>query len=161
MGDGIDAFNQWDYQDGGADGAFVGDRTWVDCGGGTDPDYLYRGQKLYITFAEIRDGTSNTIFVGEKHVPIDQFGRVAVYDNSIYNADYMPTLGRFAGTGFGMARRSDEAFNYNFGSYHPGTCQFALGDGSVRSISISIDGEILNRLANRKDRQPIPADGAW
>ena len=34
----------------------------------------------------------------------------------------------------------------------PGVCDFVLGDGSVRSIAVSIDATTLNRLA---DGQPI------
>ncbi|MDR3196709.1 MAG: DUF1559 domain-containing protein [Planctomycetaceae bacterium] len=34
-----------------------------------------------------------------------------------------------------------------FGSYHPGICQFVLGDGSVRSVSVTIPPRILTRLS--------------
>jgi prepilin-type processing-associated H-X9-DG protein len=42
-----------------------------------------------------------------------------------------------------------------FGSAHNGTTHFALADGSVRSISNSIDSETYRRLGNRRDRLPI------
>jgi hypothetical protein len=35
-------------------------------------------------------------------------------------------------------------------------CQFLLGDGSVRGVSISTSGTILSLLARRADGQPIP-----
>ena len=156
VGDGNDVSSQWDYEDAGADGVFVGDRTMV-CQG-SDPDFLYEGDTLYISFAEIRDGSSNTILVGEKHVPENGFGLLAHGDNSIYNPDRLETFGRFAGAGYGLARSPREGFNINFGSYHPGVCQFVLGDGSVRAFSNSIDTVILGYLANRRDGQPIPGD---
>jgi type II secretory pathway pseudopilin PulG len=34
-----------------------------------------------------------------------------------------------------------------FGSYHPGICQFLLGDSSVRSVSVTIPPRILTRLS--------------
>jgi prepilin-type processing-associated H-X9-DG protein len=45
---------------------------------------------------------------------------------------------------------------YGFGSYHPGTCPFVMGDGSVQQLSVSINLTTLNRLANRHDGQPTP-----
>ena len=44
----------------------------------------------------------------------------------------------------------------NFGSYHPGICQFVMGDGSVRPLSTAINPNILALLANIADGQPIP-----
>jgi len=43
-----------------------------------------------------------------------------------------------------------------FGSYHPGICQFVLGDGSVRPIATNLSPEILRLLVVRNDGQPIP-----
>ena len=38
-----------------------------------------------------------------------------------------------------------------FGSYHPGMCQFVLADGSARALPVSINLVVLGRLANRSD----------
>jgi len=35
---------------------------------------------------------------------------------------------------------------YGFGSWHPMICQFVMGDGAVRSISVTTPASILNRL---------------
>ena len=163
-GDGDRATSQWDdfYAD--ADGAFVHggfDYHQKICTG-RDPDFRYPGHHdMYINFAKITDGTSNTIFIGEKHVPGGKFGHLSidgetVYDNSIYNPDSMATFARFAGTGFGLAQSPEEPYNINFGSYHPGVCQFVFGDGSVHAIANSIDGTTLDFLANIGDGQTIP-----
>jgi hypothetical protein len=45
--------------------------------------------------------------------------------------------------------------NRKFGSRHPGICQFALCDGSVRPIPVNIDLKILTRLGNREDGESI------
>ena len=41
--------------------------------------------------------------------------------------------------------------NYNFGSWHPGICQFAMCDGSVHAFSNDTDTNLLGRLAQRHD----------
>jgi hypothetical protein len=40
-----------------------------------------------LTFAAFTDGLSNTLLIGEKHVPLGKFG-VGWWDCSIYNGDY-------------------------------------------------------------------------
>ncbi|MDZ7617389.1 MAG: DUF1559 domain-containing protein [Patescibacteria group bacterium] len=105
----------------------------------------------------IRDGMSNTIFVGEKHVPNFEFGRTAHIDASIYNGDRYVAW-RKAGTGYALGRGpQDTTKPHRFGSYHPGTCPFVMGDGSVRWLSASIDNTTLDRLAQRASGQVIPA----
>jgi prepilin-type processing-associated H-X9-DG protein len=43
-----------------------------------------------------------------------------------------------------------------FGSYHPGICQFAFCDGSVRPLPVGIDAHVLGLLASRNDGEVIP-----
>jgi len=133
--------------------------------GGSDPHFrLVGGVIRHTNFAMIRDGMSNTIFVGEKHVPTGRFGIGRPYsDSSIYNGDNLERSCRFAGPGYGLARSPNEGNNgsyqiRNFGSYHPGVCLFVFGDGSVRSLANSIDTQILGYLAVRNDGQVIPGD---
>lgn len=120
---------------------------------------------------DILDGTSNTFLIGEKHVRPDHFGNRKASagaggsfsslgddgDNCIYNGDHYDTFARVAGPTNGLARFPGDAYNTNFGSYHPGTCQFVFCDGRVRVISNSIDGANLARLVNRKDGQAVTA----
>ena len=60
--------------------------------------FWYKGQPL--TAADIRDGLSNTIFVGEKHVPRYAFGESP--DSSIFNGDHDGGM-RKAGVGAPLA----------------------------------------------------------
>ena len=46
-----------------------------------------------------------------------------------------------------------------FGSMHPGGAQYAVGDGSVRFLSVSINDEVLRQLAHRKDGKLL--SGNW
>ena len=102
-------------------------------------------------FSAITDGLSNTILVGEKHIPSANYG-VGWWDCSIYNGDYPLCSGRPAGPGFPLARTMSEQ-NPVLGSYHPGICQFGFGDGRVQSLAVTIDPVVLGLLANCSDGQ--------
>lgn len=113
------------------------------------------GQALgYISFADITDGLSNTLFAGDKHVHIQNFGR-GVLDCSLYNGDYWMCSSRSVGPNYPIAQKPTDTI-VGFGGYHSGICQFVLGDGSVRAISNAADPNILALLANISDGQLIP-----
>lgn len=113
--------------------------------------FIYKGGNL--SFNDIRDGLSNTLFVGEKHIPNSNFGNAP--DSSIYNGDNGSSH-KQAGSGAPLAK--GPSGSGQFGSYHPGICQFVLGDGSIRALSVSIDVANLGYLANRQDGHAISAD---
>jgi len=102
---------------------------------------------------DVSDGVSNTLFIGEKHIPINRFGEGG-WDSSAYNGDKGASF-RKAGPGAALARTTTQTTGGIFGSYHPGTCQFLLGDGSVRAIAVTIDTTTLGRLADREDNQTL------
>jgi prepilin-type N-terminal cleavage/methylation domain-containing protein len=108
-------------------------------------------------FEDIRDGLTNTIFAGEKHIPDGKFGREDNGDGAFYNGDpENQNAARVAGPKHLLARSTSDAYNVQFGGPHPGVCQFLLGDGSVRTIDTSINGTILGLLAVRNDGKPVP-----
>jgi prepilin-type processing-associated H-X9-DG protein len=101
-----------------------------------------------LRFAAVVDGLSQTIFLGEKHVPLDLYGMTAGGDSSMYNADYADGT-RVLGPDHPIARSPAEAFNWQFGSSHPGTCQFLFGDGAVRGLPATTPPGTLEALATR------------
>ncbi len=105
-------------------------------------------------FSAIRDGLSNTILAGEKHVPQTRFG-YGMWDSSTYNGDYPLASSRPAGPDFPLARSPDD-LGLTFGSYHTAVCQFVMGDSRIVGLSHTIDPAVLGLLANRHDRQVIP-----
>ena len=92
--------------------------------------------------------------MGEKHVPINQFG-VGGWDCSMYNGDMVVCSSRSAGLSYPLAQSIRDP-GWKFGSYHPNLCQFAFADGSVRVLYTTIDPYILQLLANMADGLPIP-----
>lgn len=128
--------------------------------------------KYKVTFKEIEDGLSNTVFVGEKHVPIDGpngswFGYKQSADNSIYNPDSWYTIGRKGGHLHPISRPSDGAeggqaltdLRKSFGSWHPGICQFVFGDGSVHSLNVDMDVYMLGQICNKADGKIVDLEG--
>jgi len=108
-----------------------------------------------IRFAQITDGLSNTLLAGEKHVPVGSFG-VVPNDYIIYASKDASTVGRLAGPKYPLAVSQTEAFNDQFGSWHPGLVQFVFCDGHVQGLRTSTPGDVLALLANRADGQVIP-----
>ena len=116
------------------------------------PQKATRGTE--ITPASIRDGLSNTLFIGEKHIKDLKFGEGSAGDSSAYNGDIGVSY-RKAGVGAPLVR--DISSSGQFGGVHPGVCLFVMGDGRVVALQVSIDAEVLGYLANRHDGHPVPS----
>jgi hypothetical protein len=104
--------------------------------------------------ASLKRGQSNTILVGEKHVPWGRFGEGQAGDGSLYNGDYPVASARVGGVGYGLASGPEAPFHDNFGSYHPGVCQFLMGDGAVRVLTNNVSEGVLGRLTTRTENGP-------
>ncbi len=158
-----DSSINWDYSEGPilGNGAFVAGH-YISAPPHADGSDLASWSSA-ISFKQVRDGLSKTLFIGEKHVPLGHFGTQAVGDTCTYNGDRLERIGRFAGPpdqanpqGYPLAADPGDTVFQNFGSYHPGICQFLFGDGSVHSLSVEVNLNVLGLLANRKDGQVVP-----
>ncbi len=109
--------------------------------------------------ADATDGLSHTTLVGELHVPRGKLCEVP--DNGpAYSGDRFYPMSRVGGPGVPLAAGpDDDVFGmglFAFGSWHRGgLVGFAFADGHVASLRPSLDSEILARLCNRADGQPV------
>jgi prepilin-type N-terminal cleavage/methylation domain-containing protein len=121
-----------------------------------------------VSFTTISDGLTNTLLVGEKHVPlktltVPQTGNNAP-DGSIFNGDLHRTIARVGGPGFPLAPdhnwvgANTHHWQRSFGSWHDGFCHFALCDGGVRAIRVSISPDTLRLLIVRDDGEVLGED---
>ncbi len=114
-------------------------------------------------FASVSDGLSNTIFVGEKYLDEGHLRQPDGWaDGCIYNGDQPATFTRVGGLFLLMSSSRSESFppgeNPVWGSAHPGTVNFVLGDGSVHAYDVKMDGETLHRLCSRIDGLNVNSD---
>ena len=121
-----------------------------------------RGQVVRIN--DVLDGTNATMLLGEKHIQLVISSGVSAgqpglnnfaIDGMIFSASENNTYHRRAGPSFPLANSVQIPINNQFGSWHPGVCQFVFADGSVRALRNSTAGTTLGRLANRKDGEAV------
>jgi prepilin-type N-terminal cleavage/methylation domain-containing protein len=145
-----------------ADGPIVpADPVFVRSGSFT----IVESYKPKMRLANITDGTSNTIFWGEKHIrPVSMRGKNE--DRSIFGGQNNSNR-RVAGKQQNATAnlwvlqppKGDSAVsNRCFGGPHPGVCVFVMGDGSVRKLSLNIHIDTLTALATRQNGETINGD---
>ena len=145
----------------------------------TNPDLLdgISFQISRITIPRVTDGTSQTLMIGEKYIPPDNYetgkdagdnetwctgwnndnfrivyGRQISTGSTTYNID--PPVPDTANNVAGFSASSNR-----FGSAHPSVWVAAFCDGSTHSLSYDADPEMLRRLANRHDGQTLDTSG--
>ena len=130
-------------------------------------------QRSEVTIAQISDGTSYTYMVGEKYMNPDGYYDGTSYQDSfpIFTGDNRNTLAQSCGdyqtynseprpaTAFGMPMQDQPGVDsmLNFGSAHSNSFHVAMCDGSVRSVSYSIDPITHEHLSDRDDGCTIDA----
>ncbi len=127
------------------------------------------GTAKCITFADILDGTSNTLFLGERVWELQgtRMQAAVVFatngDSELHNHQGLVYV---LGAGAHGINQIDANAGRGFSSHHPGGAQFALGDGKVTFISENVDlapdtsttanvNSVLERLMARADGQPV------
>jgi prepilin-type N-terminal cleavage/methylation domain-containing protein/prepilin-type processing-associated H-X9-DG protein len=104
---------------------------------------------------DFSDGLSNTLLIGEKHVPQDKNG-YGWWDCSSYNGDYYQCSSRTGGRLYGLTTNPKDT-GWKFGSRHTQVVQFAFADGHVQTLPEILDPYVLELLVKRADGEVIPA----
>jgi prepilin-type N-terminal cleavage/methylation domain-containing protein/prepilin-type processing-associated H-X9-DG protein len=112
-----------------------------------------------VRYAEIYDGSSATLLIGEALLGADNLGWMSGTRATLRNTSRIeeggPLLADQARTQGGDDSRAGSLFVGGFGSYHPGGCNVGLADGSTRFISRNIDATVLKHLGNRADGEIV------
>ncbi len=124
------------------------------------------------TFAAIKDGTSNQFFIGEKHIPTSRLNQCP-NGGQVWDCGMLYPGGdwRQISYGRGLANFETELqqvivsapdafadghpYQYSFGSWHPGTCNFLMGDSAVKGVSTTTSTLIMCRLGCVNDGQSV------
>jgi len=149
-------------------------RTLTRTDGVADP-WTITGWTPTDTLAWLSDGTSNQFIIGEKHIPKSELGKcegrsrpsgatadlLNRSDCSYLASTNRTEVGAFRTTVGGRPLLSGNDdwrignYDYNFGSWHPGVCQFLLGDGSVQSVSVTTAATILDAYSDVSDGSAV------
>jgi hypothetical protein len=139
-------------------------RAMIDYAGnaGTQPEgangVVMRTTRGPIKLADISDGTSTTLLLGEKRMDVTAFGRTGGdsegYATPGWNADHFevyrlgsepPAPDTFRGAG-------DRGYP-NFGSSHPAVLNTVFADGATRPVRYSVRPATWSRACVRNDNQ--------
>ena len=135
-------------------------------------------QQSKLTFASVKDGTSNTMMVAEKWVPPAEYNGGGEDDNGIFmrgEDDNVRNTGLYQSATDGWrsglpnpSRDTDQLGDrwgnqyygsyYLFGSAHPAGINAVFADGSVHSVKFGIDPQTFNALGRMDDGTNLHAD---
>jgi prepilin-type processing-associated H-X9-DG protein len=110
-----------------------------------------------VRMADITDGTSNTYLLGEKFVNPDDYTTGMDYgDDDSCLTGYSFVQHRMANASWPPQPDASGGANYyGFGSAHAGSLNMAFCDGSIRSVSYTLDGATHSNLGSRNDQNVI------
>ncbi|MEK6246602.1 MAG: DUF1559 domain-containing protein, partial [Planctomycetales bacterium] len=106
---------------------------------------IFSGSRISVR--AIKDGSSNTVAIGERHIPPVPLGTVAGMehyaqgDTAFFAGDLPQTI--LAGASGGIATGLEDGALGKFGSSHSGVTQFVYLDGHVSTIEVGISPEEL------------------
>lgn len=117
----------------------------------------------FLKFADITDGSANTILVGEVSISLNRTPTVtnhgvypiwlggnnnASWNNGLHHDGNMIGL---TGPQFPINGKVGAESDVSFGSQHTGGAQFVFGDGSVHFLSENVDSTVYAALGGRND----------
>ncbi len=113
-----------------------------------------------ISYAQIEDGSSNTLVLGEKRLrPSEYIGGNSYDDDSGWTSGFDFDMLRSSACEFGPDEETSDESAYRFGSAHASVMISGFADGAVHPIGYDIDLELLNNLAHRYDGTVVNMSG--
>src|SRR5262245_28130462 len=134
---------------------------------GTNSGMVERGFMPSVIMADVRDGLSNTIMVGEKQCNLSKFGTNTDDNESPFLSGWNGDWDHYRRTRQVNGVWETPAEDYNssattpsqrFGSSHAMGIMAAMGDGSVRIIRYAVDPVTFMRACVRNEGQPFNID---
>ena len=110
------------------------------------------------SLSDIKDGTTNTLMIGEKYLKIGSVGRGYGDDQTLYMGDDAD-IRRWC-MDPPMQDSHHVADPDRFGSRHASGCMAVLCDGSTTSIAFSVDKKVFQNLGNRRDGETLSPE-SW
>lgn len=107
-------------------------------------------------FADIYDGSSQTLLLGEMLPAADSLGWVSGTRWTLRNTSRIEQP-RAPGATQGASATSGPLFVGGFGSDHTGGLNVSFADGSTHFLSINTSREVLRQIGNRADGE-IPKE---
>jgi prepilin-type processing-associated H-X9-DG protein len=109
-----------------------------------------------ITLAQVTDGASHTIIMGERGISVNLYGWPYCGAGEAVNIDTDPYI-LYTGQGDNLmsthlplsAGTSDGADDFHFWSYHVNMAQFLWADGSAQPLTYDIDQSLFQGLSTR------------
>lgn len=106
---------------------------------------------------DIRDGTTNTLLLGEKRINLMFLGQMQANDNEGYTCGWNHDVERYTNRE-PLADFRDPGGSGGedrFGSSHPGGMNIALCDGSIRFIGYSVDLNTFSAIGHKADGKVV------
>lgn len=125
-----------------------------------DPNAYSVGFTRKISFAKISDGSSKTLWLGEKRHNPEFYDTGAGYDDrgwcDGWDHDLIRSTMYPIGPDVTEPEFSEQVANRAFGSAHAAGMNACFADGSVPFIPYDIDREVFNQLGNMRDGEVTP-----
>jgi prepilin-type N-terminal cleavage/methylation domain-containing protein len=124
--------------------------------GGLWSNGIWYGAK--VTMTGISDGTSSTLLVSEKRLDVRNYFTGDWHDDCGWGDGWDPDVVRYTGQAVGRNPQKDSqggVSGYDFGSAHSSGIVALMADGSVRTISYSIDATTFNNLGTRNGGEVV------
>lgn len=142
--------------------------SFAACHGGAETQIAEDNEGVFhlnsrIRYRDIPDGSTNTLFFGEKIRVEGDLNWMSGTRTSLKNTgsglNQLPSTRELHQHGIRRTppEMADPDVVGSFGSWHTGGAQFALGDGSVRFLSENIEKELYESLGKRADGT-LPVD---